>query len=465
MERFENYRSPYSWRYGSSEMRGIWSEVNKRRWWRRLWVALAEVQESYGLVSAAQVKELRSHVEDVDVGRSLSLEEEIRHDLLAELKIYAEQCPSAAGILHLGATSTDVKDNAAVLMTREALSLTLQRLRALLLTLVEQIRRYADTPTLGYTHLQPAEPTTLGYRFASYAQDLWLDFRELSRMREQIKGKGFRGAVGTSASYRSLLAAGELDPFQERLSQKLDLAFHPVVNQTYPRRQEYHLVSALASVAAAINRMAFDLRILQSPPFGEWSEPFGEDQVGSSAMPFKKNPIQAEKLNSIARLLAQFPRAAWDNAAFSLLERTLDDSANRRTILPESFLIADELLLVTDEILSDLAVYHRGIAHNLDAYGAFAATEPLLMALSKQGAGRQDMHERLRQHSLRAWSAVQEGKENPLLEYVLGDDDIRRYLSAEEIKGAMDIRGYVGDAPRRAARLASRIEGDLKETR
>lgn len=461
MNTYGTYRSPYSWRYGTPEMRAIWSEVNKRKVWRRIWVALAEVQSTFGLVTEVQVNDLRDHMAEVDVQRSLEVESQIHHDLMAELKVYADQCSQAGGILHLGATSMDIKDNAMVLLTREGLDLIQQRLREVLIPLLDLTERYASTPTLGFTHLQPAEPTTLGYRFAGYAQDLWRDIQEVNRLRKELKGKGFTGAVGTSASYLTLLGPDQVEVFQKRLAEELDLPFHSVVTQTYPRRQDYRVLTTLAGLAATIHKFAFDLRFLQSPPLGEWSEPFGEDQIGSSAMPFKRNPIQAEKLDSIARLLAQFPRVAWDNAAFSLLERTLDDSANRRTILPEAFLIADELLVVSKKVISGLEIYPQGISRNLSDYGPFAAMEPLLMELSKQGADRQKMHARLREHALDAWSAVQNGKPNPLKALILEDEELLAYLPKGDMQEIMKIKGYTGDAPRRALRLVDMIRDKI----
>ncbi|MFO7943244.1 MAG: adenylosuccinate lyase [Anaerolineales bacterium] len=463
MNIFAGYRSPYSWRYGTPEMRSIWGEVHKRRVWRRIWVTLADVQSEYSLVSEGQVEELRAHMEEVDVQRALEIEDQIHHDLMAELRVFAEQCPQAGGILHLGATSMDVKDNATVLLTREALDLIQQRTRKVLLEFLNLVEQYARMPTLGFTHLQPAEPTTLGYRFAGYAQDLWMDDQDLRRLRKGLRGKGFTGAVGTSASYMKLLGAVRTGEFQDRISEKLGLPFFPVVNQVYPRRQDYQVLTTLASIAATVHKFAFDLRILQSPSLGEWSEPFGEDQVGSSAMPFKRNPIHAEKMDSIARLLAQFPRVAWDNAAFSLLERTLDDSANRRSVLPEAFLIADELLTVCVEVIRGLEIYREGISHNLDAYGPFAATEPLLMELTKKGADRQKMHECLRQHALHAWTAVQKGEPNPLVDLILGDEVLRTFLSKDTLREVMESEGYVGDAPHRAMNFVSQVRGELSE--
>jgi adenylosuccinate lyase len=463
MNTFAGYRSPYSWRYGTPEMRSIWGEVHKREVWRRIWVTLADVQSEYGLVSEEQVEELRAQMAEVDVQRALEIEDQIHHDLMAELRVFAEQCPRAGGILHLGATSMDVKDNATVLLTREALDLTQRRTRKVLHEFLNLVEQYAHTPTLGFTHLQPAEPTTLGYRLAGYAQDLWMDDQDLRRLRKGLRGKGFTGAVGTSASYMKLLGAERSEECQDRISEKLGLPFFPVVNQVYPRRQDYQVLTTLASIAATVHKFAFDLRILQSPSLGEWSEPFGKDQVGSSAMPFKRNPIHAEKLDSIARLLAQFPRVAWDNAAFSLLERTLDDSANRRSVLPEAFLIADELLTVCEEVVRGLEIYREGISHNLDAYGPFAATEPLLMELTKKGADRQEMHERLRQHALQAWAAVQKGEPNPLVDLILEDEVLQTFLSRDALQEVMESDGYVGDAPQRAMNLVSQVRGELNE--
>ncbi|MGB6423128.1 MAG: lyase family protein, partial [Anaerolineales bacterium] len=340
---YTSYLSPFTWRYGSPEMRHIWSEVNKRLLWRRLWVALAEVQTEFGLVNQEQLADLRTHMGEVDVERALEIEAEIRHDLMAELKNYVEQAPLGGGILHMGATSADIQDNADVLRIRQSLDLILEQLRRLLLAFVKEIEEWADTPLIAFTHLQPAEPSTLGYRLAQYAQDLLIDWRRLSVTRESLKGKGFKGAVGTGASYAELIGAENLPRFEELLSARLDLGFFRVTTQVYPRKQDYEVLCGLAGLSATLHKFAFDLRILQSPPIGELSEPFGKGQVGSSAMPFKRNPINAEKIDSLSRELAQMPRLAWDNAANSLLERTLDDSANRRTLLPETFLITDEL--------------------------------------------------------------------------------------------------------------------------
>lgn len=452
------YVSPFTWRYGSPEMRELWSELYARRLYRRIWVALAHVQSRYGLVTPEQVADLEAHAEDVNFARSLEIEASIRHDVMAEIRAFAEQCPVGGGIIHLGATSMDVRDNATALQIRDALDLLLPKLDSLLLDFAEQIERRAAQPCMGFTHIQPAEPTTVGYRLAAYAQDLLSDRADLVRVRAEWRGKGFKGAVGTSASYH-LLLEGQTSPaaFEAEVMTELGLPAWPVANQTYPRRQDWAVLTALSGMGSTLYRFAFDLRILQNPAIGEWAEPFGKQQVGSSAMPFKRNPIRAENVNSLARHLAQLPRVAWDDAAHSLLERTLDDSANRRIILPEAFLIADELLGTVSRLVRDLRVNEAAIARNLDTYGPFAGIEPLLMRLVKAGADRQGMHEILRDVAMQAWNAVEAGAANPLVELLSEDARLLPYLDVATIRASLDARDYVGDAPERALALAQRI--------
>ena len=460
---YETYLSPFTWRYGSPEMRQIWSEANKRRIWRGIWLALAETQAEFGLVSAEQVQDLRQHVGDVDVVQALEIEAQIHHDLMAELKTYASQAKLGGGVLHLGATSTDIEDNADVLRMRQSLDLLLERLGRLLGLFAGKIEAWADTPLMAFTHLQPAEPSTLGYRLAFYAQDLLIDRQNLRRERDGLRGKGFKGAVGSSAAYAELLGKDKLQAFEARLSERLDLPFFPITTQVYPRKQDYEVVSDLAGLGASLYKFAFDLRILQSPAVGELREPFGASQVGSSAMPFKRNPINAEKIDSLGRLLAQMPRLAWDNAAHSLLERTLDDSANRRSLLPEAFLSADEMLQVSYRILDGLQVEQPAMARNLAVYGPFAAVERVLMAGAKAGADRQELHERLRRHSLAAWESVQAGGPNPLVDLLEEDEWVMSFLSKAELRRLMDASQHVGDAPERARELARNIRAELGE--
>jgi adenylosuccinate lyase len=457
MNDYTTYLSPFTWRYGTPAMRRLWSEHNKRLLWRQVWVALAEVQAEYGLVTPEQAADMRLHADGIDLPRALEIEAEIQHDLMAEVRVFAAQCPIGGKVIHLGATSTDVEDNADALRLRSALDLLLESLSSLLRTLGLLIEKYADTPLMAFTHLQPAEPSTLGYRLALYGQDLLADYRAIRDQRSAVRGKGFKGAVGTSAAYAELIGAEKLPEFEQKLAAKLDLPFFPVASQVYPRKQDYDVVSTLAGLGASLYKFAFDLRLLQSPPLGELSEPFGEKQVGSSAMPFKRNPVRAEKINSLARYLAALPRIAWDNAAHSLLERTLDDSANRRIFLPEACLAADELLRTANSLLKGLRVDEAAMSHNLTIYAPFAATERVLMALVKAGADRQEMHERLRGHAMKAWDAARSGEENPLVSLLCQDAILTEYLSEAELRRLMDARSHVGDAPRRAREMAKAI--------
>jgi adenylosuccinate lyase len=448
-----SFQSPFTWRYGSEAMRSLWSERAKRLLWRRIWLALAAAQQRRGLVTAAQVEDLRIHVEQVDIPRALEIEAEIHHDLMAEIRTYAEQCPVGGGIIHLGATSTDVEDNADALRIRQACDLALAQLARLISALASQIDRWADTPCMAFTHLQPAEPTTIGYRLAQYGQDLLVDVGELRRVRDRIRAKGLKGAVGTSASFRELL--GPANDLEDQVMSDLGMEAWTVTTQTYPRKQDWLALNALAGLAGSLHKFALDLRVLQSPPIGEWAEPFGRAQVGSSAMPFKRNPINAEKVDSLARVIAQLPRVAWDNAASSMLERTLDDSANRRVILPEAFLCADELLSTSLRLVEGLRVNEAAVRRNLAAYGVFAATERLLMATVAAGADRQEIHETIRVHSLMAWTEVAAGRANPLADELVNDERIGRYVPAEGIRGLLNAADYVGDAPQRARGMAA----------
>ena len=455
----DTYLSPLTWRYGSQEMRAIWSELHKRLLMRRFWVALAMAEHEAGLVSAEQLADLVTHQNDIDLERAAQIEAEIRHDLMAEIRTYAEQCPVGGGIIHLGATSMDVLDNVEPLRLRAAADLLLGRLAERLRVLAEQIADKAGLACMAFTHLQPAEPTTVGYRLAQYGYDLWVDWHEVTRIRNSLQGKGLRGAVGTSASYSQLLQESDWTPelLEARVMEVLGLEAHPVGTQVYPRKQDWLILNALAGLAQSIYRMAYDLRLLQAPTIGEWSEPFGAKQVGSSAMPFKRNPIDAENLDSLARYLAAMPRVAWDNAAHSHLERTLDDSANRRMLLPEAFLLADELVGRATRVVRGLVVREEVVARNLDTYGVFAATERLLMEAVKAGGDRQELHEGIREHSLIAWDPLRRGEPNPLVESLCGDERILRWLPVEEVTALLDAGDYVGDAVERARALAEEM--------
>jgi adenylosuccinate lyase len=460
----ETYLSPLTWRYGSEEMRRIWSQAHRRRLFRHTWVALARAQQEAGLVTPEQVADLEAHQDQIDIERAAQLEAELHHEIMSEVRTFAEQCPVGGPIIHLGATSQDILDNTDALRLQEALALIRQRLADLLETLAERIEQTSDLVCMGYTHLQPAEPTTVGYRLAQYAQDLLADLEEVDRLQTVVRGKGFKGAVGTSASFAQLLQNSTWTPadLERRAMEHLGLKPYPVATQVYPRKQDWQVLNALAGIAQSLHRFAFDLRLLQPPAQGEWREPFGRKQVGSSAMPFKRNPIDAENICSLARYMAALPAVAWGNAAESLLERTLDDSANRRLLFPNAFLTTEEMLRKAIRLARGLVLDQAAIARNLSAYGTFAAVERLLMELVKAGADRQEMHEVLRQHSMTAWEKVKDGRSNPLPDLLPDDRRLTAYLPPDRIRALLDAADYVGDAPQRARALLQEIRQRLE---
>jgi adenylosuccinate lyase len=440
-------------------MRALFSEQTKRRMWRRLWLALAEAQSKAGLVSEQELADLREHVDAVDIAAAHAIEAEIGHDLMAELRVFAAQAKAGGGKLHLGATSMDVEDNVETARIKAALSMLVEHIQDVLTAFADKIEEYAGLPCMAYTHLQAAEPTTVGMRFALWAHDMLMDHQELKRLAAWLPSKGLRGAVGTSASYAALLKNRDVTPdeIERFVLDAFGLEAVTVSGQTYPRKLDYLVLSALAGFAASCSKFAFDLRVLASSPFGELGEPFGRKQVGSSAMPFKRNPILCERINSLARLPAAYAQVAWQNAADNLLERTLDDSANRRTIVPEAFLACDEMAALVHKVVTGLRVDTGAIARNLARFGPFACTEAVLMAAAAAGADRQAMHERLRELSMRAWSQMEVGGENPLTELLEADETIARYVSRDELRHAMRVEAHTGLAEQRARNLASSL--------
>lgn len=442
-------------------MREIWGEEEKRRVWRHLWVAMAEAQTEWGLVTSEQVQELAAHANEIDVPRALEIEEKLHHDLMAEIKVYAAQCPKAGGIIHLGATSMDIKDNTEVLQIKRSLEILLTKLRNLLTAFAAKIEQYAALPVIAFTHLQPAEPTTLGYRLASYAQDFLADLEALNRVHNSLRGKGFKGAVGNAASYVSLYGLDGQKRFEEKISRMIDLPFFEVATQTYPRKQDYDVLCALAGLASSAYKFAFDLRLLQSEVIGELAEPFGEEQVGSSAMPYKRNPIECEKIDSLARAVSTAPLTAWNNAANSLLERTLDDSANRRLLFPETFLAVDEILISLVKIVEGLKVNPAIIQRNLEKFGPFSAIEKVLVACVGHGADRQETHEELRRLSMQAWQEIQQGRENPLTGLIMQSEAVTRWVNESEMQELFDIENYTGIAELRCHELVEVIRNQF----
>ena len=459
-----SYSSPFSWRYGRPAMRALFSEQTKRRMWRRLWLSLARAQSKAGLVSDDEVADLRRFVDAVDIDAAHKIEAEIGHDLMAELRVYASQAKTGGGKLHLGATSMDVEDNVEIARMKAAIAgrdMLAANIRGLLKDLADKIERYADLPCMAYTHLQAAEPSTLGFRMTLWAQDIASDHDNLVRLAAWLPAKGLRGAVGTSASYQALLrAAGAKttpDDLEREVLAEFGLQAGAVSGQTYPRRLDYLVVSALAAFAASCAKLAFDFRILASSPFGELGEPFGRKQVGSSAMPFKRNPILSERICSIARIVGANAGVVWQNAADNLLERTLDDSANRRSVIPESFLAADEICTLARKVITGMRVDEHRIAHNLAAFGPFAATEAVLMAAAAKGADRQALHEAMREASMQAWESIERGEANPLKATIAKDERVRAYLDEQQIDALMDPAAHTGAAAQRARDFAKQL--------
>ncbi len=455
------YFSPFTWRYGSSTMRSLFSEKYKYRLWRDLWVRLAEAEYKIGLITKKELTDLKKNKDNLNISKILHIEKEKKHDVIAAILEFAEKAKNGGGKIHLGATSMDITDNADIIRMKQGLTLIKKRLRKILQVFANKILQYASFPCLGYTHLQPAEPTTVGFRLAFYAQDLLTDFLLINDIENKyLKLKGFRGAVGTSASFQKLLE-NKKKPIlliEEDILKDLKIDSFFITSQTYPRKLDYLILSSLASLAQSCSKFAFDLRILQSPQIGEWSEPFDKKQVGSSTMPFKKNPINCEKICSLARYLSVLPQIAWENAASSLLERTLDDSANRRLILPEAFLTIDEILITTEKVITGIIINKKKIGDNLKKYAPFFTTETLLMAMVNKGADRQKIHEELRKISIQAWDAINKGFSCPLEKLLFKNKIISYYLNKRDYRKLINFNNYLGNAPYRAQQFAQNLK-------
>jgi adenylosuccinate lyase len=445
---YDSFLSPFTWRYGSEEMRKLFSERERRATWRRVWLSLAEAEAGMGLISGRELGGIRKSATEVDIAKAHAIEKKIKHDLMAELRVFADQAKEGGGKLHLGATSMDIEDNADVMIFAKALDLVGGRLASCLDAAAAKVREHKGLVCMGWTHLQPAEPTTMGYRFANYAQDLVTDIKLIEVLRKEfVKGKGVKGAVGTSASYTKLLgSAVKAKRLEEEVMSSLGLGYFDVATQTYPRKLDYLILSALSSVAASCAKFGLDLRVLQSPNFGELSEPIEESQVGSSAMPFKRNPVTAERMCSLARVVSVMPLVAFMNASNNILERTLDDSAARRIAIPEAFLAVDECLAIYERLMRGVRVYPVMIRRNLERYGAFAGTEAVMMELASKGEDRQGVHELIRVKSFKAWDSVMKGEPNPLERLLWEDKAISSKLSRKRLKALLDPSTHTGGA-------------------
>jgi len=447
---YDSYLSPFTWRYGSEEMRTLFSETQRRATWRKVWLSLAEAEAGLGLISGKELEGIRksSGAERVDIAKAHEIEKRIKHDLMAELRVFADQAKEGGGKLHLGATSMDIEDNADVMIIAKGLDLILGRLVGCLDAAAARVKQHKGLVCMGWTHLQPAEPTTMGYRFANYAQDVVIDIKLIETLRKDfLKGKGVKGAVGTSASYTKLLgSAAKAKRLEADVMSGLGLGYFDVATQTYPRKIDYLVLAALASVAASCAKVGLDLRVLQSPTFGELSEPIEEAQVGSSAMPFKRNPVTSERMCSLARVVSVMPLIAFMNASSSILERTLDDSAARRIAIPEAFLAVDECLAIYERLMRGVRVYPAMIKKNLERFGAFAGTEAVMMELAAKGEDRQAVHELIRVKSFKAWESVMKGEPNPLERLLSEDKVVSSKLTRKRLKLLLDPSTHTGDA-------------------
>lgn len=441
-------------------MRLLWSPQRRHETWRRVWLALAESQRELGLpIGSKQIAALRRAVPHIDFSKVADYERKFRHDVMAHIHAFGDAAPAARGILHLGATSMDVVDNADLITMREALGLLLQRLAGALNPLLSFCERHADLPTLGYTHLQPAQLTTVGKRGTMWLADLMSDLRRLWALRSELRCRGLRGATGTQASFLNLLGSErKVQRLEESFTRRLGFSScYPVCGQTYSRKVDVEIVSALASFAAGVEKICNDIRVLAM--LKEIEEPFEPGQVGSSAMPYKRNPARCERATGLARYLVNLAANPLGTLAAQMLERTLDDSSNKRLVMPEAFLAADALTLLLQNILDGLVVYPKAIAARIAAELPFMATENLLMHAVKRGGDRQVLHERLRRHSQAAGATVkQQGGANDLIQRLQSDPA----FADLELSRLLDPHEYVGLAGRQTRAYLKQVRGELK---
>ncbi len=442
------YQSPLGTRYASPAMQRLWSAEYRATLWRRLWLALAEAQRSLGVdIPERAIAEMRTHLDDVDFDRVRHFEQRFRHDVMAHIHAYGEQAPSARPFLHLGATSAFVTDNADLILIRDALHLTLGRLVAVLTALKAFALRHRDRPTVAYTHYQPAQLTTVGKRATLWLQDFLRDTETVRETATRLPFRGCKGTTGTQASYLSLMS-GDHDKVTA-LDRAVAAAFGfdhllPISGQTYTRKIDSQVLDTLSGIAQSASKYATDLRLLQHER--EVLEPIEAEQVGSSAMPYKQNPMRSERICALARYLMSLQANASHTAATQWLERTLDDSANRRLTLPEAFLAADAVLILCTNTSAGLRVNEAVVRRHVNAVMPFMATERWLMMAVARGGDRQTIHEVIQRHSREASAAVDEGAENDLLMRLAGDPALQM-LDAAALRGELDPALYIGRAP------------------
>ncbi len=443
---YDKYVSPLSERYASKEMQYIFSPDMKFKTWRKLWIALAETEMELGLsqISKEQIDELKEHSEDINYDVAIEREKMVRHDVMSHVYAYGVQCPKAKGIIHLGATSCFVGDNTDIIVMSEALKLTKRKLVNVIAKLSEFAETYKALPTLGFTHFQPAQPTTVGKRATLWAQEFCLDLEELDFVCENMKLLGSKGTTGTQASFVELFDGNEeiIEKIDPMIAKKMGFSqCYPVSGQTYSRKVDTRVLNVLSAIAASAHKMSNDIRLLQH--LKEVEEPFEKSQIGSSAMAYKRNPMRSERIASLARYVMIDALNPAITSATQWFERTLDDSANKRLSVPEGFLAVDGILDLCLNVVDGLVVYEKVITKRLMSELPFMATENIMMDAVKAGGDRQELHERIRELSMQAGANVkQKGLENNLLELIAQDQAFN--LSLEELQATMDPSKYVG---------------------
>ncbi|MCA9073429.1 MAG: adenylosuccinate lyase [Planctomycetaceae bacterium] len=458
----DTYENPLITRYASAEMSSIWSAQTKHSTWRQLWVALAESERELGLaISVDQVNELRSHIDDIDFDAAAKYEKELRHDVMAHVHAYRDQCPSAGGLIHLGATSCYVTDNSELLQIRSSLQLVRDRLVRVIDRLATFAEEYRDLPCLGFTHLQPAQPTTVGKRATLWCHDLVLDLEEIEHRLTTLKFRGVKGTTGTQASFLSLFDGdhGKVEQLDRLVTEKMGFtASYPVTGQTYSRKVDSQVLAALSGIGQSCHKAGSDLRLLQNRK--EIEEPYGAKQIGSSAMAYKRNPMRAERMCSLARFAMSLTANADHTMATQWMERTLDDSANRRLSLPQSFLAIDACLLIYANVTSGLVVNPKVIEKNLMEELPFMATEEILMAAVQAGGDRQELHEVIRQHSVYAAAEVkQHGRPNDLIDRLKTDDA----FTSVDLSDTLNPSRYIGRAPEQVDAFIAEVISPIRE--
>ncbi len=456
------YENPLITRYASRPMAELWSANRKFRAWRTLWIALAEAEQELGLpISDEQIAELKAAAENVDFNAANEYERKLRHDVMAHVHAYGDQCPTAKKIIHWGATSCFVTDNADLMLLREALTMTRDRLVAVIDRLATFAEKYRDLPTLGFTHLQPAQPTTVGKRATLWAYDLVLDLEEMEHRLATLRARSVKGTTGTQASFLELFDGdhAKVRELERRVAQRIGFEqTYAVTGQTYTRKVDVQILDALSGVAGSSHKAATDLRLLQNRK--EIEEPFETHQIGSSAMPYKRNPMRTERMCALARYAMSLQSSAANTLATQWMERTLDDSANRRLTLPQAFLAVDATLVLYQNVAEGLVVYPRVIERNLMAELPFMASENILMAAVKAGGDRQDLHERIRHHSQAAGANVKEqGGDNDLLERLATD----KAFAGCDFSAALEPSKYIGRAPQQVDEFLAEYVVPLRE--